>query len=165
MCASIFQPVAKDVDAATRSRIQEEFGRHVVENRNRMAELVRKWIETDAKFPTPIYDRLIEKIRQLDPPMREAVASVALLMADQIVSGVLATFDKGDDMRSGDSIVNYAVVALIRRPEGAEQIEKVDVNCGKPVIAMWDRYKKWLSRFAPSRLRAITAAAPADRCE
>ena len=151
---SIYDPIADDVDEARRSEVQEDFGRHLVENRNRMAELVRKWIETDAAFPIPIYDRLLDQVRQLDPSMREAVASISLLMADQIVSGVLATFDKGDEMRALGSVVNYAIVAQIRRPSQQAPIENVDVNSGKPVIAMWDRYKKWLSRFAPSKLRA-----------
>src|SRR6266436_2086281 len=138
---SIYDPIAEDVDTARRNQVQEDFGRHIVENRNRMAELVRRWIETDATFPIPIYDRLIDKVRQLDPSMRETVASISLLMADQIVSGVLATFDKGDEMRAEGSIVNYAIVAQIRRPGHETFIENVDVNCGKPVIAMWDRYK------------------------
>jgi hypothetical protein len=62
---SIYEPIAADVDADRRRQVQEDFGRHIVENRNRMAELVRKWIEADVTFPIPIYDRLIDKVRQL----------------------------------------------------------------------------------------------------
>jgi len=162
MHRTIHDPIVKDVDSAVRAETQETFGRHIVENRNRMAELARQWIEGLAQFPIPIYDRLLDRIRCLDPSVRADVASISLLMADQIVSGILSTFDKGDEMKAGDAIVNYAVIAQIRHPGDEVVVETIDVNCGRPVMAMWDRYKKWLTRFAPSRLRAVASVRRTD---
>ena len=63
-------------------------------------------------------------------------------------------FDKGGDMHFDDALVNYAVIAQVPL-KGSDLVGRlIDVNCGKPVLAAWDRYKKWLSRFAPSALRA-----------
>lgn len=155
MTRSIYDPIVQDVSEERREMAQEEFGRHVVELRNRMAQAVRKWIETDAKFPIPIYDRLIGRIRHLPPETRADIASVSLLMADQIASAVLIAFAGSDDMRAGDRLVNYAVIAQSRDPGSHEVVEEVDINRGEPVAALWDQYKRWLSRFAPSDLRPM----------
>ena len=75
MHRTIFDPVAIDVDRPTRERVQEDFGKHVVERRNQMAELIRRWIETDMKFPVAIYDRLLDRVRFLNPSVRSDVAT------------------------------------------------------------------------------------------
>ncbi len=155
MTRSIYDPIVDDVSPERREKAQEDFGRHVVELRNRMAKAVRKWIETDAKFPIPIYDRLIDRIRQLPPETRADVASISLLMADQIVSAVLIAFAGSDDMRAGERLVNYAIIAQSRDPGSHDVVEEIDINRGEPIASLWDRYKKWLSRFAPSDLRPM----------
>jgi hypothetical protein len=149
----MYDPVLPDVDEPRRERVQEDFGRHVVEQRNRMAALVRQWIEDDKRFPTQIYDRLLDRVRELDPAFRSDIASVALLMADQIVEAVLGTFDLGDYAHSDDRLVNYAIIAQFRMAGSEEVIDEVDVNRGQPVIAVWKSYKRWLSRYAPVELR------------
>jgi hypothetical protein len=121
-----------------------------------MAAQVRKRIETDTKFPVPIYDRLLDRIRGLDSGVRADIASISLLMADEIVAAVLATFAGGDEMQSGSVAVNYAIVAQTRYARSDDVIEQIDINRGKPVIAIWDRFKRWLNRYAPSDLRATT---------
>ena len=156
MTRSVYDVIVDDVEPKRREQIQEDFGRHLVEQRNRMASLVRKWIESDTKFPVPVYDRLIDRVRQLDAATRADIASVSLLMADEIVGAVLAVFARGDEMFVDSRLANYAVVAQFRRPGSDDVVEEVDVNRGKPVIAIWDRYKRWLSRYAPSELRART---------
>ena len=80
MTRRIYDTILPDVDEAERARVQEDFGRHVVEHRNRMAALVRKWIVTDAKLPIPIYDRLLQRVRRLGPSLREDIVSTSLLM-------------------------------------------------------------------------------------
>jgi len=50
MNRSIYDAITHDVAPARREEAQEAFGRHLVEQRNRMAALVRKWIETDSRF-------------------------------------------------------------------------------------------------------------------
>jgi hypothetical protein len=157
-------PIVDDIDPVRRAKIQEDFGRHLVEQRNRMAALVRKWIETDAKFPVPLYDRLLARVRKLDDSVREDVASISLLMADQIVRAILTCFARGDDMRSDGKVVNYAIVAQSRSIGSDVIIEEVDVNRGEPVIAIWDQYSRWLSRYAPSDVRAVTSSR-SDRTE
>jgi hypothetical protein len=154
---TIYDPISPDVTVARRKQVQEDFGRHIAECRNRMAALVREWIETDASFPIPIYDRLINRIKGLDPGTRADIASIALLMADEMITAVLMAFGRDDDMRSGDSVVNYAIVAQVRGPSSDEVDEQVDVNRGKPVIAIWDEYKRWLSRHTPAALRTTAA--------
>jgi hypothetical protein len=167
MARTIFDAIVPDVDSERRKQVQEDFGRHVVEQRNRMAALVRKWIESDAKFPIPVYDRLLDRIRRLDPTVRADIASISLLMADQIVSAVLGTLDGGSYARTNDAVVNYAVIAQLRTPDSDDVIEEVDVNRGKPTIPLWDYYKRWLGRYAPSELRprATIREGPEDRRE
>ncbi len=157
MTHTIFDPLLPNVGIDKRQRAQEDFGRHLVEQRNQMATIVRKWIETDAKFPIPIYDRMIDRVRQMDAPSRADVASVALLMADQIVTAILVAFDMGDEMRSDGKCVNYAIVAQIREAGSDEVIEDLDVNRGEPVIATWNAYKRWLSRYASSDVRPVAS--------
>ncbi len=158
MSHSIYDPILPDVSVERREKIQEEFGRCVVEQRNRIASLVRKWIETDSKFPIPIYDRLLDRVKKLDPSTRADIASISLLMSDQIVSAVLAIFAKGDEMHVNDKIVNYAIIAQLRDPGCDEVIDEVDVNRGKPVVAFWDEYKRWLNRFASSDVRPVASS-------
>jgi hypothetical protein len=153
MATTIFEPLCPNVRSARRSQVQEAFGRHLVEQRNRMAKLVRDWIETDRKYPIPIHDRIIDRVRQLDPSIRRDVAAVALLMADEIVSGVLTAFARGDDLLIDGQLVNYAILAQLRDASSERIVEQVDVNRGDPVMAIWDQYKRWLSRYAPSDLR------------
>lgn len=153
-----YDPIVADVNVEVRERVQAEFGRHLVEQRNRVASQVRKWIETDTKFPIPIYDRVVERVRKLDAKTRADVASICLLMADQIATGILATFAGGDEMQTDGRVVNYAIVAQFRQPGSDEVTGQVDVNRGEPVIPLWDRYKRWLNRFAPSALRPRSRA-------
>jgi hypothetical protein len=153
MSRTIYDPIVSDVGTERRKQVQEDFGRHLVEQRNQMAELVRKWIETDTKFPIPIYDRLLNRIKQLDPAMRADIASISLLMADQIVTGVLFAFSKGDEMQTNNKSVNYAVIAQLRNSGSDEILEQIDVNRGEPALAVGKAYTRWLSRYAPSSLR------------
>ncbi len=153
MSRSIYDPILADVSVERREKVQEEFGRHVVEQRNRMASLIRKWIETDTRFPIPVYDRLLDRVRELEPSVRADIASIALLMSDQTVTAVLSVFAKGEEMRSDDKVASYAIVSQCREPGCDEVIDQVDVNRGKPVVALWDEYKRWLGRYAPSDLR------------
>ena len=162
MTRTIYDPIVADVSSEKREHAQEEFGRHLIEQRNRMALLVRKWIQTDAKFPVPLYDRLIDRIRKMDTASRSDVASIALLMADQIISAILIAFDLGDEMQTGERLVNYAIVAQIREPNSDEVIEEVDVNRGEPIAAVWKTYNRWLSRYAPAELRPCTKAVSID---
>jgi hypothetical protein len=159
MNQDISDPLLPDVDANDRRAAQDDFGRHVVEQRNRMAALVRKWIESDTRFPVPLYDKLIERIRQLDASTRSDIASIALLMADQIVGAVLGTFDGGDDMTvdGKETCVNYAIVAQLHRIGSDEVSEQFDINRGEPVIAIWKSYNRWLSKFADSAVRAVSS--------
>ena len=156
MTRSLYHPISADVAPERRKEAQEDFGRHLVEQRNRMASLVRKWIETDMRFPVPVYDRLLDRVRRMDAAVRADVASIALLMGDQIVSAVLTAFDRGDDMRADGRCVNYAVVSQLRDPGSDDVCEEVDVNRGEPVVAVWKAYARWLSRFAPVELRPRT---------
>jgi hypothetical protein len=162
MTRCINDPLAPEVSEERRSQVQEDFGRHLVEERNRFAALVRKWIETDAKFPVPIYDRLLDRVRALDPPLRRDVASVALLMADEVVKGILEVFSRSDVTRAGHQVVNYAIVAQSRDPQSETVLDEVDVNRGRPVIPIWDEYKKWLSLYAPPDLRPRSGHGQAD---
>lgn len=84
-------------------------------------------------------------------------------MADQIVTAVLIAFAGSDDMRAGDSLVNYAIIAQSRDPGSHDVVEEVDINRGEPIAALWDRYKKWLSRYAPSDLRPMGEGRGADQ--
>ena len=156
MSRTIYDPIVADVSADRRKQAQEEFGRHLVEQRNFMAALVRKWIETDSKFPIPIYDRMLDRVRRMDAETRADVASIALLMADQVVKALLGTFDLGNDTQTDGRCINYAVIAQARPPDTDEVQEEVDINRGEPVIAVWNAYTRWLSRYAPSELRAST---------
>jgi len=158
MIHSIYDPIMQDVAESRRKELQEEFGRHVVEQRNRMATLVRQWIETDKRFPIPIYDRLLDHIRAFDPAMRSEIASISLLMADQIVEAVLGTFDLGDYAKANDKLVNYAIIAQYRMQGSDDVIEDIDLNRGRPVIAIWDRYRRWLNRYSPTELRPRLSA-------
>src|SRR5260221_12153524 len=97
MSQTVFDPITPDVTAERREYVQEEFCRHLMEQRNRIASVVREWIETDKKFPIPIYEVLISRIRHLDARTRADVASVSLLMADEIITGVLALFARGEE--------------------------------------------------------------------
>jgi hypothetical protein len=134
MARTVDEPLIDGIDPERRKRLQEEFGRHLVEHRNYMAALVRQWIEADKRYPVPMYDRLLERVRHLDHATRADVASIALLMADQIVSAVLATFARGDEMRVNADLVNYVIIAQIRRRESDEVVEEVDVNRGEPLV-------------------------------
>jgi hypothetical protein len=165
MKRSTNDPVSSNVDRKRREEAQEVFGRHIVEQRNRMAVRVRRWIETEERFPLPIYDHLLDRVRKMDPAVRADVASIALLMADQIVSAVLTAFDGGDEMIADGQFVNYAVVAQMREPGSDKVLSEVDVNRGDPIIAVWNAYSKWLSRYAPTELRAVSARAKADSAE
>src|SRR5882724_3049456 len=150
--ASIQDPIFPDISTKRREQAQEDFGRHLVEQRNRMAARVRKWIESDAKFPIPLYDRLIDRIRELDSKTREDVASIALLMADEILWAALTVFGTGEDTRMDGKVVNYTVVAQVRRPGTEDILEQVDIDRGEPVIVLSKEYKRWLSRHAPTEL-------------
>jgi len=154
MIRTMYEPLAGEVVPDQRKNAQDDFGRHVIEQRNRMAVLVRQWIETDKRFPVPVYDRLLDRVRPMDAQIRAEVASIALLMADQIVTAVLTAFDKGDDMTADGMFVNYAIIAQKRKPGSDEVFEEVDVNRGEPVLAVWKAYGRWLNRFAPADLRA-----------
>lgn len=156
MALTIHDAIVEDTDADNRNQVQQDFGRHIIEQRNRMAAHVRKWIETDTKFPIPLYDRLIDQFRRMDASIRAEVASVALLMADLIVSAILTAFDLGDEMRAKNLVANYAIIAQYRTPGSDDVIKQVDVNRGKPIIAVRNQYKQWLSRFTPSDLRPRT---------
>ena len=147
MARSIYDPIVGNVSEERRRQAQEEFGRHLIEQRDRMAVLVRKWIETDSKFPVPIHDRLLDRIRRLPSSTRADIASISLLMSDQVVSAMLAVFARGDETRINDRVVNYAIVAQVRERGSEALIDEVDINRGQPVIALWDDYKRWLSRF------------------
>jgi hypothetical protein len=146
--------IAPDALEGVRKRAQEAFGRHLIERRDLVAARVREWIETDAAFPIPMYDRLVAKVRQLDDSMRRDVASIALMMADEIVAGVLSAFDLGNDTTAGDKSVNYAIVAQACGPGSDDVLEQIDINRGDPSVHVSDTYKRWLSRYAPAELRA-----------
>jgi hypothetical protein len=168
MIRDLLEPIFPGADDETRKRAQEEFGRHLVERRNRMAALVRNWIEDDVKFPVPIFDRIIDRVRQMDAASRADVASTALLMADQVVVAILGAFALGDDMRADGKCINYAIVAQLRKPGSHEILDEIDVNRGTPAIAIWDMYKRWLSRYAvpdvrPAVGRSIEAVAEDPR--
>jgi hypothetical protein len=151
---TIRDTIAPDVAEDVRKRAQEDFGRHLVQQRNQVAARVREWIETDAAFPIPMYERLVVKVRQLDDSMRKDVASIALMMADEVVTGVLNLFSLGNDMTSDDKTVNYAIVRQARHPESDDVVEQIDIDRGAPSVYLADSYKRWLSRYAPSELRA-----------
>jgi len=142
-------PIGSEVSPVERAFAQEAFGREIIERRNAVAVLIRNWIETDEKFPIPIYDRLIERLRHLDGPTRSDIASVALLMADEMTRNILETFD-----RDRERVANYAIVAQMRRLGAAHVTDEIDINRGNPRIGLTWMYKRWLSRFAPSELRA-----------
>jgi hypothetical protein len=147
-------PLFPEVTPERREALQEAFGRHIARERDREAARVRQLIEGDRKFWLPLYDRMLGRLRQLDPATRADVASAALLMADEIVTGILTVFDGSDSHAFEGGLVNYAIVAQLRDSQSLEVREQVDVNRGDPVIAVWDQYKKWLSRYTPSELRA-----------
>jgi len=153
MMRSTFDPLFQDVRPERRRQAQDDFGRHLVEQRNRMAALVRKWVETDARLGIPIHDRLLGRVKRLDAETRADIASIALLMADQILAAALTVFDRGEGMCADGKCVNYAVVAQIREPGTLSVSEEVDVNRGEPVLAVWKAYAQWLARFAPVELR------------
>lgn len=157
--STTFDPIFPNITVDERQSAQEDFGRHVIEQRNRMAAIVQRWLAGEARFPVPLYDCLLDRLKGLDPVSRADVASVVLLMADQIVGAVLGTFDGSDDFRAGNRLVNYAIVAQIREPGSLEVSHQIDLNRGKPVLPVWDRYKRWLSRYAPTSLRANSNSA------
>jgi hypothetical protein len=159
MTTTIYDPILPLVSAERRLEMQEALGRHLVEARNRMAEVVKQWIDGDRHYPIPIYDRILDRVRQLEPSLRADVKSVALLMADEIVSAVLSVFDGGDDAFITGLACNYAIVAQLRNPDSDNVIEQIDVNRGEPVLAIWNNYKKWLSRYAPTELRPRSSSA------
>lgn len=154
MKRTIYDPITVDVPEKLREVAQEEFGQHLIECRNRVASQIIDWIEGGKRFPIPMYDRLLEKLRASDPEIRANISAIALLMADEMVSGVLMVFSRSDDFRAGNTAVNYSIVAQMRAVGSDDVIEEVDVTRGTPIIVIWDMYKRWLSRFAPSNLRA-----------
>jgi hypothetical protein len=151
--------ILPDVPTDRRRAAQEEFGRRLIGQRDQMALLVRKWIETDAKFPIPIHDRLLDRIRGLDAATRSDVASVSLLMADQIVMAILAVFAKGTADADGIA-VDYAIIAQIHKANSDDVMEQLDVNRGRPIIAIWNEYKAWLSRYSTATARAPGGGPP-----
>ncbi|SRR5258705_292836 len=159
MSRTIFDPIVANVSEGERAAVQQLFGRHVVEQRNRMAVLVRRWIESDLKHPLPIYDRLIDRVRALDEGTRHDIASIALLMADEIASAILIVFAGSDDLRDNGKCINYAIVAQSRAPDSDDVDVETDVNRGDPITPLWNDYKRWLNRFAPTELRATTSDA------
>ena len=114
MIRSIYSPIVTDVPPERRKEVQNDFGRHIVEQRNRAVTQVREWLEGRRECPMPIYRRHVERVKELDATARSDSLAVAVMAADFVLSAVLTTFDLGDDMRVDAGCVNYAVVAQKR---------------------------------------------------
>jgi hypothetical protein len=154
MSHSIDSPLTEDVSPAVRAQFQEYFGRHIVQARDRMASIIINRLFGDANHPIPVVDRKLAPIRSYSRDEQAAIKAAVLDAADQMVAAVLTVFSQGNDTSIGGSrVVNYAIIAQ-ERVEGSDTVvHQIDINRGEPVIAIFDNYRKWLSRYSSSELR------------
>jgi hypothetical protein len=157
----VFDPIFSNVSRDRRSTLQGFLGKHIVSQRDRMANIARAWVKGDQPHPMPIHERVLARIRALDPSTRSDVWYVALLVSDAVSGAVMATFDAPDYFLVEGRRVNYAIVAQMLDAD-AEVIEQVDLNRGSPVIALWDAYRKWVSRYGTVLRRDESTAPPRE---
>jgi hypothetical protein len=138
-----------------RELLFEAFGMHLCRARNRAAASMRQTIEGDSKYPVPVYERMIVRLRMLPREVRADIASAILLFVDDAISDVLAALGStGDSNQLGDTCLNYRITAEVKDRETQEQLEEFTLNRGPTLGALWKQYDKWLARYAPSELRA-----------
>jgi len=127
-----------------------------------MAAVVLERLAGTRRHPVPLVNRVVDQVRALEPATREAVARVVMDAADEIVMGILNLFASGNDAEMDGFVVNYAILAQIRKPESDEILEEVDINRGEPLVVIWNQYRKWLTRYCPSHLRTASLSSPGD---
>lgn len=154
MHSTVSDSLFSNVTIERRRLAQEEFGRHLIAARNRMAKTVLLRLETGGAHPIPLIERRLAPIRFMNSEQLAAVKCAVLDGADEIVKAMLMLFAAGNDTIAHDgNVANYAIVVQARSPDSDVVKESIDINRGEPLCVLWNEYKKWLSRYAPSELR------------